>query len=227
MKTAVTGSTAPEIAYGIRRLGGEPITLESGETDLIDVMERTGPLGLVHIGADEPKAMLSLAEQCRELDLEFSADPTGLEGGEAVEFIGGAKFLVTSTEGYQFLQATTGLDDDGILSEVRVRVTDEDAEGVEIAGHDMDGSRVPVARAREPIDPAGVHEAFTAGLLACLGWGMSLRRAAEVGGQLGVIASESVGTRYYSVNPVEFVQRLEESYGAAAAAEASAYVVPD
>nr|WP_277605541.1 PfkB family carbohydrate kinase [Glycomyces sp. L485] len=171
--------------------------------------------------------MLSYAEQCRDLGLEFSADPGTLEGADAAEFIDGAKFLVTSRDRYEFLQATTGMADDDILAAVRVRVTTEDTDGVEIAGHDMDRQRVPIARAREVIDPSGVPEAFRAGLLAGIGWGMPLRRAAEIGSQLAALAAESVGAAAYTVNPAEFVHRLDESYGAACAAEASAYLLPE
>ncbi|SDD36533.1 PfkB family carbohydrate kinase [Glycomyces harbinensis] len=227
MKTAVTGTTADLVGHGLGRLGQAPVVIDGDELDLIEIMERGGTLGLIHIGPGEAKAMHAYADQCRDLGLEFSADPGDLEGEEAVEFFTGAKFLVTSQDRYQLLQATTGLSDDEILERVRVRVTTLDQDGVEIAGHDMDRVRVPFARAREIIDPAGGGEAFTAGLLAGLGWGMSLRRAAEVGSQLTALALETVGPQGYAVNQVEFVHRLEQSYGPAAAAEASAYLLPD
>ncbi|MEU6247223.1 hypothetical protein [Glycomyces sp. NPDC047010] len=227
MKTAVTGTTAEAVGNGLARLGQAPVVLGGDELDLIEVMERGGSLGLIHIGPSEAKAMHAYADQARDLGLEFSADPGDLEGEEAVEFFSGAKFLVTSEDRYHLLQATTGLADDEILERVRVRVTTLDQDGVEIAGHDMDRVRVPFARAREIIDPAGGVEAFTAGLLAGLGWGMSLRRASEVGSQLTALALESVGPQGYSVNPVDFVNRLEQSYGPAAAAEASAYLLPE
>ncbi|MCC3764823.1 PfkB family carbohydrate kinase [Glycomyces sp. TRM65418] len=227
LKTAVTGTTAHAVGRGMGELGQIPVVLDGDELDLIDVMERGGTLGLIHIGPGEAKAMLAYADQCRDLGLEFSADPGDLEGDEAVDFFTGAKFLVSSQDRYQLLQATTGLSDDEILARVRVRVTTLDQDGVEIAGHDMDRVRVPFARAREIIDPAGSGEAFTAGLLAGLGWGMSLRRSAEVGSQLTALALETVGPHGYAVNPVEFVHRLEQSYGPAAAAEASAYLLPD
>ncbi|MCD0443891.1 hypothetical protein LO763_09665 [Glycomyces sp. A-F 0318] len=227
MKTAVTGTDADSIGHGLGRLGQAPVVVDGDELDLIEVMERGGTLGLVHIGPGEAKAMHAYADQCRDLGLEFSADPGDLEGEEAVEFLTGAKFLVTSQDRYHLLQATTGLSDHELLERVRVRVTTLDQDGVEIAGHDVDRIRVPSARAREVIDPAGGREAFAAGLLAGLGWGMGLRRAAEVGGLLTAIASETVGPQGYAINPVEFVQRLEQSYGPAAAAEASAYLLPD
>lgn len=229
MKTAVTGAAALAISHGMNQLGKPVVALEPGQTafDLIEVMEQSGPFTLVHIGADDPKVMLSYAEQCRDLGLDFSADPGTLDGADAAEFIEGAKFLVTSQDRYQFLQGVTGLSDDEILKRVRVRVTTLDAEGAEIVGHDMDRVRVPAARARELIDPAGAPDAFVAGLLAALGWGMPLRRAAEIGGQLSAVALESVGTCGYTLNPAEFVHRLEQSYGAACAAEASAYLLPE
>lgn len=227
LKTAVTGTTADAVGRGMGQLGQAPVVLDGEELDLIDVMERGGTLGLIHIGPGEAKAMHAYADQCRDLGLEFSADPGDLEGDEAVDFFTGAKFLVSSKDRYQLLQATTGLSDDEVLARVRVRVTTLDHDGVEIAGHDMDHVRVPSPRAREIIDPAGAGEAFTAGLLAGLGWGMSLRRSAEVGSQLTALALETVGPQGYAVNPVEFVHRLEQSYGPAAAAEASAYLLPD
>lgn len=227
MKTAVTGTTAEAVGLGMSRLGQAPVVLDADELDLIDVMERSGTLGLVHIGPAEPKAMHAYADQARDLGLEFSADPGDLEGEEAVEFLTGAKFLVTDRARYQRLLATTGLTDDEILERVRVRVTTLDLEGAEIVGHDMEHVRVPAPRARQVADPAGGGEAFAAGLLAGLGWGMSLRRSAEVGGQLAVLALEAAGPQGYAVDPVEFVHRLEQSYGPAAAAEASAYLLPE
>lgn len=229
MKIAVTGVSALAISHGMNRLGKPSIALDptQAELDLIEVMEQWGPFGLVHIGADDPKVMLSYAEQCRDLGLDFSADPATLDGADAAEFIEGAKFLITSQDRYQFLQGVTGLSDDEILALVRVRVTTLDTEGVEIVGHDMDRVRVPVARASELIDPAGAADAFTAGVLAALAWGMPLRRAAEIGNQLSAVAVESVGAYGYTLNPAAFVQRLEASYGAACAAEASAYLLPE
>lgn len=227
MKTAVTGTTAEAVGHGMSRLGQAPVVLDGEELDLIEVMERGGSLGMIHIGPGEAKAMHAYADQCRDLSLEFSADTGELEGDEAVDFLTGAKFLVTSQHRYQLLQATTGLSDDEILERVRVRVTTLDQDGVEIAGHDMDRIRVPFARAREIIDPAGAGDAFAAGLLAGLGWGMGLRRAAEVGSQMTALALETVGPQGYALNPVEFVHRLEQSYGPAAAAEASAYLLPE
>ncbi|THV42595.1 hypothetical protein [Glycomyces buryatensis] len=229
LNTAVAGQTAAYIAHGLAQLGVPPVILEPdrADYDLIDVMERTGTFGLLHIGPDDPKAMLAYADQARELGLDFSADPGRLEGTEAVDFIEGAKFLVGSRERYQFLQAATGLTDDQILAKVRVRITTDDADGIEVVGHDIDRVHVGAARLRGVIDPAGAPEAATAGLLAAIGWGMGLRRAAEVAGQMAVIALESVGPQGYTVNPVDFMRRLEESYGAAAAAEASAYLLPE
>ncbi|THV24580.1 PfkB family carbohydrate kinase [Glycomyces paridis] len=227
MKTAVTGTTAETIGLGMSRLGQAPVVIGADELDLIEVMERGGTLGLVHIGPGDAKAMHAYADQCRDLGLEFSADPGDLEGGEAAEFVAGAKFLVTDRERHQVLLASTDLSDDELLERVRVRVTTLDQDGVEIAGHDMERVRVPFPRVREIIDPAGAGEAFAAGLLAGLGWGMSVRRSAEVGSQLTALALETVGPQGYAVNPVEFVQRLEQSYGPAAAAEASAYLLPE
>jgi sugar/nucleoside kinase (ribokinase family) len=231
MITAVTGSAAAEIGYGMRRLGLQPVVTgpagDVGAPDLVELAAQEGSFDLVYIGTDEPKSMLSLAEQCRDLGLEFAVDPGHADGPDAIALIEGAKVLVSSEEDYDYLRAATDLDDDAVLDRVRVRVTTMDHNGVEIRGHDMERVHVPAARTGEALDPAGTQSAFRAGFLAAMGWGMSLRRAAEVGGAMASAALEAPGASDYQVEPVGFIRRVEQSYGAAAAAETSAYLGPD
>ena len=80
----------------------------------------------------------------------------------------------------------------------------------------------PVAEAHKA-DPTGTGDAFRAGFLAAVGWGLSLERAAQLGNLVAVSVLETVGPQEYELKPAEVVSRLAEAYGEVAAAEISAH----
>jgi adenosine kinase len=78
---------------------------------------------------------------------------------------------------------------------------------------------VPVARELRKVDPTGVGDAFRAGFLAGLAWGLGHQRCAEVGSMLATYVIETVGTQEYELGRGGFLERFEEAYGAAAVAD--------
>jgi len=74
------------------------------------------------------------------------------------------------------------------------------------------------------VEPTGVGDAFRAGFLAALEWGLSLERAAQLGCLLAVHVVEKVGTQEYTLHKEAFVRRLADAYGDEAAAEVAAHV---
>ena len=106
--------------------------------------------------------------------------------------------------------------------------------GVRVTTLGKDGARVEIAGA-EPIhidcppeerkaDPTGVGDAFRAGFLAGLAWGVDHERAAQVGSMLATYVVETVGTQEYSLARGHFVERFAATYGDAAAAEVANHV---
>ena len=71
-------------------------------------------------------------------------------------------------------------------------------------------------------DPTGTGDAFRAGFLAGVGWGLSLERAAQLGNLVAVSALETVGPQEYELKPAQVAGRLAENYGDEAAAEIGA-----
>jgi adenosine kinase len=71
----------------------------------------------------------------------------------------------------------------------------------------------------EKVEPTGVGDAFRAGFLAALDWGLSLERAAQLGCLLAVHVVEQVGTQEYTLSRAGFLRRLEATYGAEAVAD--------
>ena len=77
---------------------------------------------------------------------------------------------------------------------------------------------VPVVPERAKADPTGVGDAFRAGFLGGLSWGLGLQRCAEVGSLLATLALETVGTQEYQVD-ADALARFRQAFGDDAAAE--------
>ena len=73
-------------------------------------------------------------------------------------------------------------------------------------------------------DPTGVGDAFRAGFLSGLSWGLELERCAQVGALLATYVIESIGTQEYKPAQAHFLSRLTEAYGEAAAADVAAHI---
>ena len=70
-----------------------------------------------------------------------------------------------------------------------------------------------------PADPTGAGDAFRAGFLAAVAWGLSLERAAQLGNLVAVHALETTGTQEYKLGAAELANRCAVSYGEAAASD--------
>jgi adenosine kinase len=72
---------------------------------------------------------------------------------------------------------------------------------------------------RRKADPTGVGDAFRAGFLAGVAWGLGDERAAQLGCMLATLVIESVGTQEHEFEPETFMERLSDAYGPDSAAE--------
>ena len=68
-------------------------------------------------------------------------------------------------------------------------------------------------------DPTGVGDAFRAGFLAGLAWGVSPERCAQVGSLLATYVIETVGTQEYELAQQHFLERVAKAYGDDAATD--------
>jgi adenosine kinase len=201
---------------------------EARNIELAPVVARLGGLDLVHIGADDPAAMVRHTEECRESGLRFAADPSQqlarMEGPEVRRLIEGADLLFTNEYEKGLLEQKTGWSDAEILDRVRVQITTLGSRGVQLTGRGIDPVHVSIAREVRKADPTGVGDAFRAGFLAALAWELSLERAAEVGSLLATHVVETVGTQEYTVEAMDFTKRFAEAYGDDAAAEVAEHL---
>lgn len=197
------------------------------EIELGPVLERAGGVGLVIVGADDPSAMLNHTQECRHRGLPFAADPSqqlsSLSGDDAVALIDGATVLFSNEYESALIEQRTGWTSEETLRRVRMRVTTLGKKGARVERVGQPTIDVTVPREERVADPTGVGDAFRAGFLAGLGWGVDLERAAQVGCLLATYVVETVGTQEYRFDRAGFLARFADAYGAGAAADLDAH----
>lgn len=201
---------------------------EGREVELGPIIKRRGGIDLVLIGAHDPEGMRRNTQECRQLGVPFVADPSqqlAFADGEFIrEIIEGADYLFTNEYESHLTEQKTGWSSDEILDRVGVRVITKGKDGATIHRKDEPDIHVDVCEIAEAVDPTGVGDAFRAGFLAGLSWGVSLERCAQIGSVLAAHVIETVGTQEYTMNYGRFLERLGDAYGAQAAAEVKAYL---
>jgi adenosine kinase len=201
---------------------------EAREIELKPIADRVGVPSYVLVGPDDPEAMLRHTEECRQRGYPFVADPSqqlAFGDGQMIrELIDGAAILFSNEYESALIQKKTGWSDDEVLARVGTQVVTLGADGVRIERRGEEPILVAAVPEVEKVEPTGVGDAFRAGFLAALEWGLSLERAAQLGCLLAVYVVEKVGTQEYVLHQQAFVDRFASAYGEEAAAEVAAHV---
>lgn len=201
---------------------------EARNIELRPVAERVGGLDLVLISADDPEAMLRHTEECRERGYPFAADPSQqlarLEGEDIRKLVDGAAYLFSNEYERALIETKTGWSDEEVLNRVGVRITTLGAKGARIDRKGEAPVFVGCAAETAKVDPTGVGDAFRAGFLAGLTWGLELERAAQIGSMLATLVIETLGTQEYELRRGHFLERFAEAFGADAAAEVEVHL---
>ena len=194
--------------------------------ELKPVADRVGGLDLVLIGADDPEAMMRHTEECRTRGIPFAADFSQqiarMEGEDIRTLLEGATYLFSNEYEKGLIESKTGWTDEEILSKVGTRVTTLGSSGVRIERVGQDPIEVGVPEEKAKVDPTGVGDAFRAGFLSGLAWGVGLERAAQLGCMLATLVIETVGTQEYELHRSHFMDRFTKAYGDEAASEVQA-----
>jgi adenosine kinase len=201
---------------------------ESIELDLAKISEKVGGVDLVLIGADDPEAMRKHTVACKALGIPFVADPSQqlprLDSEQTIDVVDGAKYLFNNEYEATLIEQRTGWSSDEVLEHVGIRVTTMGSKGARITSKDGLDISVPVAQEKSIKDPTGVGDAFRAGFLTGLGWGLSPQRCAEVGSLLATYVIETIGTQEYLLDKSEFISRLDEAYGSECAQDVASHL---
>lgn len=190
--------------------------------ELQPVSDRIGGIDLVVVSPNDPEAMTRHTAECRERGLDFVADPSQQlafgDGPFIRELIDGAAYLFTNEYEAEMVSSKTGWSADEILDRVGVQVKTLGKNGAVVLRKGQEPIEVPVAAVVDAVDPTGVGDAFRAGFLTGLAWGLELRHCAELGSTLASYVVQTVGTQEYRLDATDFLARMESAYGAQARA---------
>jgi adenosine kinase len=196
--------------------------------ELGPVAERLGGLDLVLISPNDPDAMLRHTEEARRRGIPFAADPSQqlarMPGEDIRLLVDGAAYLFSNDYEKGLIEQKTGWSDEEVLDRVGVRVTTLGPKGVVIDRKGEPSLHVSPAPELGKADPTGVGDAFRAGFLAALGWGLPLERCGQVGNLTATHVLECVGGQEYELGQKVFRDRFADAYGADAAAEVAQFV---
>jgi adenosine kinase len=170
----------------------------------------------VIISPHDPEGMVRNCAECRELGIPFIFDPSQqlarLSGPQVLEAMDCAYGLTVNDYELEVLKSKTGLDQAAILDRVSLLVVTRGADGASFISKERRVD-VPIAPAREIVDPTGVGDAFRGGLLVGLLRGYPW----EVTGRIGALAAtyclEQQGAMNHRYTVPEFVARYREIFG--------------
>lgn len=196
---------------------------EARNIELKPVVDQVGEPDVVLIGANDPEAMLRHTQECRFRGYPFAADPSQqlarMEGEAVKPLIEGATYLFTNEYESALIHQKTGWSEADVAGIVQTRVTTLGPGGAKVERRGEPTVTVPIAEEDRKADPTGVGDAFRAGFLAGMSWGLSDQRAAQVGSLLATYVIETIGTQEYELAKRHFLERMAKSYGDDAAAE--------
>ena len=200
---------------------------EDGEIGLAPLAARDDGPDLVVIGASEPGAMISHTAECTALGVPFAADPSQqlprLDSGGVRALVAGAAYLFCNEYEEALIERKSGWSRAEVLEQVQIRVTTLGPAGARVERDGEPPLVVGPVQEASKADPTGTGDAFRAGFLAAIGWGLELERAAQLGNLLAVCALETLGPQDYELKPSMVAERLTAAYGPGAAAEISAH----
>jgi adenosine kinase len=200
---------------------------EDAEIDLAPLAARAGGLDLVLIGASDPEAMLSHTRECAALGMPFAADPSQqlprLDGPQVRALVDGAAYLFCNEYEEALIERKSGWGGADVLERVEVRITTLGPAGARVERSGEPPIIVGPVPEQRKADPTGTGDAFRAGFLAAIGWGLSLERAAQLGNLLAVTVLEADGPQEYELKPALVAERLAGAYGQEAATEIGAH----
>jgi len=205
---------------------------EAREIELGPVVDRVAGSSYVLVGPNDPEAMLRHTGECRARGYRFIADPSQQlafgDGAMIRELVDGAAILFSNEYESALIEKKTGWSSAEVLDRVGTQVVTLGGKGVRVERSGEPAIVVPAVPATAEVEPTGVGDAFRAGFLAALEWGLSLERAAQLGCLLAVHVVEQVGTQEYTLHREGFLSRFAQAYGDEAAAEVAAHVqIPD
>lgn len=180
-----------------------------------------GPIDLVIVSPNDPKAMVQYAQECRAMGVRYIFDPgqqcARMEGDELEAGLVGANIVISNDYEFGLIKDKTGLDPEALLERSEAVIVTRGADGSSI--YTADGRvDVPPVPEQRIADPTGVGDAFRGGLMKGLAIGADWETCGRLGSVAATYALEHVGGQSHAYTLDEFRERYASQFGAVALA---------
>ncbi len=171
-------------------------------------------LGMV--SPDGRQGMIEHARQFAEAGIPFIFDPgQGMplfDGDDLNRFVAQANWLTLNDYEAKLMEERTGKSPQRLAREVDAVIVTRGPLGSTIytAGDAID---IPLAPARQLVDPTGCGDAYRGGLLFGLQNGLDWSVTGRIASLMGAIKIEHAGTQNHALSRSDFDARFHETYG--------------
>ncbi len=171
------------------------------------------------IGPTVPEAIARFPGECRDRDIPFVYSPawqtTVMDGPALANGLKGAAVCLGSDYEFATMVEKTGLSEDDMLAELAPNgalVKTLGGEGSVIRTREAT-YEIPIAAAREVVDPTGGGDAYCAGLLTGMVRGWSWEVTGRVAALAATYAIELYGPQAHTYTWDEFTARYQDAFG--------------
>ncbi|BBL70139.1 carbohydrate kinase family protein [Methylogaea oryzae] len=175
--------------------------------------------GGVRVGIVAPDGKDGMTQHCREFreaGIPFIFDPgQGMpmfNGEELLQCVELATWVSLNDYEAQLMQERTGLSLEQLAERVDALIVTRGGEGSDIYA-DGECHHIPVAQAKQVLDPTGCGDAYRAGLLYGLLEELDWKTTGRIASLLGAIKIEHHGTQNHSFTMEAFKARFQEHFG--------------
>ena len=168
---------------------------------------------LVMISPNDPEAMVTYTQECRQLGILYFYDPSQqiirLSREDLRQGIEGCQAMFTNDYEFNMIEEKTGLSLDTIRASVDFLIITRGEDGTDLYTDNTE-VHIPIIKPLSIADPTGVGDAFRAGFLKGYMNGLSLERCGQMGTLASTYCLEAEGSMGHSYNFGQFKSRFRE-----------------
>ncbi len=182
----------------------------------ISLQAFSGPESVVIISPNDPEAMSRHAGECREFGIDFIYDPgqqiAVLDGETLLADSRGSAILILNEYELEMFKKKTGSREEELFDLTDTLIVTMGEDGAVIRRRD-ESYAIPTAKPGSVLDPTGVGDAFRAGLLAGLSWGLAWPVCGRLGSLAAAYVIETDGPQNHRYSLADFIQRYQQNFG--------------
>jgi adenosine kinase len=174
------------------------------------------PVSVAIVSSNAKRAMLEHARALKQRRVPTMIDPSHqlpvFERSELIELIEGADVYVANDYEWALTCERTGETEDQLAKRVGVIAVTRGGEGSTIRTRDA-RIEIPPVKADRVVDPTGCGDAYRAGLLYGMRYGLSWERAGRLGSLLGALTIAVQGPQSVNFDRASLSERYRREFG--------------